>query len=129
MAATSVTPESIATRLGEDPATLTPARRGQFSVLIADAVALISLREAQLGVVPSPEVVDLIVGWAVADAASGPADNATRVSVSVDDGSVAREYPASSRRITIRDDWWDMLGLGLAVLDGWTGSISYSRSA
>ena len=38
-------------------------------------------------------------------------DNATQVTVSVDDASTSRTYRSGAGRVTILDDWWTMLGL------------------
>lgn len=52
--------------------------------------------------------LDMVVREAVADRIKHP-DAAKQVSISVDDAQVSRTYEASSGRIAILDEWWDML--------------------
>ncbi|MGC4151502.1 MAG: hypothetical protein QM628_00290 [Propionicimonas sp.] len=52
--------------------------------------------------------LEMVIREAVADRIKHP-DAAKQVSISVDDGQVSRTYEASSGRIQIRDEWWDML--------------------
>jgi hypothetical protein len=36
-------------------------------------------------------------------------DDATQVDVAVDDGRVSKRYASGTGRVTIIDEWWDML--------------------
>lgn len=54
--------------------------------------------------------LDYVVKHAVAEHVRHP-DDATQVEVRVDDGSTSRRYTSGSGRVTILDEWWDMLGL------------------
>jgi hypothetical protein len=38
-------------------------------------------------------------------------DNATQVTVSVDDGSTSKTYRSGRGRVEIVDEWWSLLGL------------------
>ncbi len=52
--------------------------------------------------------VDYVVREAVVEQVKHP-DDATQVAVSVDDGSVSKTYRTSTGRVTILDEWWDLL--------------------
>lgn len=106
----AVTPENIAVALGvtaPDPST---PRYEQWAMWIADAEMLIATRAEQLGVTPDAAKVDYVVREAVVAQVRRP-DDATQVTVSVDDGSTSRTYRSSTGRVSILDDWWTLLGL------------------
>ncbi len=74
---------------------------------IDDALMLI---EARLG---DPDALDqrklaYVVREAVVAQVLRP-DDAMTVDVAVDDGRVSRTYKSSAGRVTIRDEWWDLL--------------------
>lgn len=107
---TTITPAEIATELGRPaPPTATAAQWQQW---IDDAVFLINRRVTALGYTdpPDQDAVDYVVRHAVASHARRP-DDSTQVTVSVDDGSTSKMYRSSQGRVTILDEWWDLLGL------------------
>jgi len=107
----AVTPATIAVALGVTaPASDTP-QFAQWSMWIADAEMLIENRRVALAVDPlDVATVDYVVREAVVAQVRRP-DDATQVSVSVDDGSVSKTYRSSRGRVTILDEWWALLGL------------------
>lgn len=108
---TTVTPDDIATELGQDiPASGSVTDR-QWQVWIDDALMLISARATGLNIATVDQVtLDYVIRQAVSDHAKRP-DNATQVTYSVDDGSSSRTYRSGQGRVTILDEWWQMLGL------------------
>ena len=109
----SVTPENIAVALGvtaPDPAS---TLYKQWELWIDDATMLIDTRAAQLGVAMfdiGEAKLDYVVREAVVAQVKRP-DDATQVTVSVDDGSSSRTYRSGKGRVTILDEWWTLLGL------------------
>ena len=101
----AVTPETIATALGR--ATFTSDEDAQWSMWIDDALLLI---EARLGDPAELDQarLDYVVREAVVAHIRHP-DDATQVSVSVDDASTSRTYRSGKGRVTILDEWWDLL--------------------
>ena len=108
----AVTPGMIAVALGVAAPESDSSTFAQWSMWIADAEMLIDARREALSVVgPLDEAkLDYVVREAVAAHARRP-DDATQVSTSVDDGSVSRTYRSGGGRVSIRDDWWTLLGL------------------
>ena len=107
----AVTVDTIAVALGRTAPDAGTPERAQWEMWIADAVRAIDRRAARLGVDPAmleAEDVDYVVREAVTDHIRHP-DDATQVAVSVDDGSVSRTYKTSRGRVTIIDEWWDLL--------------------
>lgn len=103
----SVTPATIAVALGVDAPDSDSATDLQWDMWIADALMLI---EARLG---DPDLLDqarldYVVREAVVMMAKRP-DDATQVTVSIDDGSTSKTYKSSSGRVTILDEWWSLL--------------------
>ena len=101
----SVTPDDIGAALGR--AAISDAERYQWELWCGDAMMLI---EARLG---DPNLLDqrkldYVVREAVIAQVQRP-DDATTVAVSVDDGQVSRTYRSSAGRVTIRDEWWELL--------------------
>lgn len=101
----AVTPATIATALGR--ASFTDTEDGQWSMWIADALMLI---EARLG---DPDELDqakldYVVREAVVAQVRHP-DDATQVSVSIDDGATSRTYKSGKGRVSILDEWWNLL--------------------
>ena len=119
-----VSPDQIEDRLGRP---LTEAEQRQVPLWIEDAEAAIERRMSRLGV----SQVDLndrmrVVQKAVTAMAKRP-DDATRVDIAVDDARVGKTYSSSTGEVTIKDEWWDELGLTVpGVTTGWSGSIAYA---
>lgn len=111
MLTTTVMPAVIATALGKPNPSATVA--DQWRMWIADALMLIQMRVD--GITPTPEVdqvkLDYVIREAVVEHVRRP-DNATQVTVSVDDGSTSRTYRSGRGRVSILDEWWLLLGLG-----------------
>jgi hypothetical protein len=107
----SVTPGMIAVALGQaapEPGSVTEQ---QWDMWIADAEMLIGDRREQLGVVSLDEAkTDYVVREAVVAHIKKP-DDATQVTVSVDDASSSKTYRSGKGRVTILDEWWALLGL------------------
>lgn len=107
----TVTVENIAVALGRP--TPTGEQFAQWSYWIGQALRIIDRRATRLGVDPASldeETLDSVVVRAVVAMVRNP-DDATQVSVSVDDGNMARTYRSSDGEVSIKDRWWDELGL------------------
>jgi len=124
----SVTPANIAVALGvaaPEPDSITDK---QWKMWISDAEMLIENRVDQLGVLdPDAAKVDYVVREAVVAHVKRP-DDATQVTLTIDDGSTSKTYKSGKGRITILDEWWALLGLtepdGAFALDmAGTGSM------
>lgn len=107
----AVTPANIATALG----VVTPDSGGlvyaQWEMWIADAEMLINDRRVELGFEPIESAkIDYVVRESVVAHVRKP-DDATTVTIAVDDGSSTRRYESGKGRVSV-DDWWDYLGLG-----------------
>lgn len=107
----SVTPSIIAVALGvaaPEPGSITVQ---QWELWISDAEMLIETRRAALGIESVDAAkVDYVVREAVVAHVKKP-DDATQVTVSVDDGSTSKSYRSGKGRVTILDEWWVLLGL------------------
>lgn len=110
---TSITPAQIAIAIGQAAPASGSVTEQQWQMWIDDAVMLIQTRVD--GTTPTPTVdqvkLDYVVREAVAAHVKRPED-ATQVTVSVDDGSTSKTYRSGAGRVTIIDDWWSLLGLG-----------------
>jgi len=108
----SVTPNMIAVALGLAAPVSNSVQEQQWDMWIADAVMLIDNRIALLALTttPSAATVDYVVREAVVAQVKKP-DDATQVTISVDDGSSSRTYQSGKGRVTILDEWWLLLGL------------------
>lgn len=107
----AVTVENIAVALGRP--TPTGEQSAQWTYWIGQALRIIHARSVRLGVDPDSldeETLDSVVVRAVVAMVRNP-DDATQVSVSVDDGNMARTYRSSDGEVSIKDRWWDELGL------------------
>lgn len=109
---TTVTPATIAVALGQaapDSGSITEQR---YYMWIQDAVMLIERRRDSIDetLVLDQAVLDYVIREAVTTHAQRP-DDATQVSVSLDDGSMSKTYRSAKGRVTILDDWWSLLGL------------------
>jgi hypothetical protein len=107
----SVTTADIATDLGVVTPEGGSITANQWEMWIDDAEMLIEERRVKVGV-PSPideAKIDYAVRKAVVAHVKKP-DDATQITVAVDDGSTSRRYESGKGMITL-DDWWDYLGL------------------
>lgn len=103
----AVTPGDIAVELGRTAPSSGDTEYAQWEMWIADALFLIGKRLGDVALLDQP-TVDYVVRLAVAAHARRP-DDATQVSISVDDGSTSRTYRSSRGRVEIIDDWWALL--------------------
>lgn len=107
----AVTPENIAVALGvtaPDPAS---TLFKQWQMWISDAEMLIDSRVTELDAdTPDAAKRDYVVREAVVAHVRRP-DDATQVTIAVDDASTSKTYRSSAGRVTIRDEWWALLGL------------------
>ncbi len=107
----SVTPSMLAVALGvtaPEPGSVTEQ---QWALWVGDAEMLIEARRVLLGVaVPDLAKLDYVVREAVAAHIKRP-DDATQVTIAVDDGSSSKSYKTGRGRVTILDEWWALLGL------------------
>lgn len=101
----AVTPNDVAVELGRP--TPTSDQSAQWASWISQALFLIGNRLGDVSML-DPAAVDYVVLQAVAAHVRNP-ENATQVDVSVDDGSVSKRYASSFGRVTILDEWWDLL--------------------
>ena len=109
----AVTPETIAVALGQAAPPEGSTLWEQWDMWISDALMLIDTRAEQVGksVDDIDEAkLDYVVREAVTAHVRRP-DDATTVQVSVDDASTSKTYKSGAGRVTIRDDWWGLLGL------------------
>lgn len=106
----AVTPDTIAVALGRT--TISDIDTEQWSMWIEDALMLIEARADALEITdPLDEArLDYVVREAVVAHIRRP-DDATQVTVSVNDASTSRTYRSSRGRIEILDEWWTLLGL------------------
>lgn len=103
----SVTAETIAIALGRTAPAADSLEHEQWEMWISDALMLINARLGDVSALDQNKV-DYVVREAVVHHIKHP-DDATQVSVSVDDGSVAKTYRTARGRITILDEWWELL--------------------
>lgn len=107
-----VTTNTIAVALGQTAPESGSVTEQQWQMWIEDALMLIEDRRVTLGVLePIGEAkLDYVIRQAVVAHIKKP-DDATQVTVSVDDGSSSRSYQSGKGRVTILDEWWTLLGL------------------
>lgn len=103
----SVTPDDIAVELGRTAPAPSDPEYAQWELWISDARFLIGARLGDITALDQP-TVDYVVRQAVAAHVRRP-DDATQVSVSVDDGSESRTYRSGKGRVVILDEWWTLL--------------------
>ena len=101
----AVTSETIATALGRD--TFSAPEDSQWAMWIDDALLLIEARLGDPAELDQAKL-DYVVREAVHAHIRHP-DDATQVSVSIDDASSSRTYRSGKGRVTIIDDWWELL--------------------
>lgn len=103
----AVTPSDIAVELGRTTPDSGDPAYSQWELWIADALMLIA---ARLG--PTADLdqthLDYVVRQAVARHVRRP-DDATQVTVSVDDANSSRTYRSSRGMVEILDEWWALL--------------------
>lgn len=108
---TSVTPAMLAVALGQaapEPASITEQ---QWQMWIDDALMLIEARQTLLSVESIDQAkLDYVVRESVVAHIKRP-DDATQVTIAVDDGSSSRTYKSAKGRVQILDEWWTLLGL------------------
>lgn len=106
-----VTPSNIAVALGQAAPESDSVQYQQWELWISDAEMLIDVRRQQLNVDEIDEAkLDYVVREAVVAHVKKP-DDATQVTVSVDDGQTSKSYRSGKGRVTILDEWWTLLGL------------------
>lgn len=100
---------NIATALGVATPASTTLKYKQWTLWISDAQRAIE-RHREQHQLPEPNFQDrdYVVREAVVAQVRRP-DDATRVNISVDDGTTTREYQSSTGRVTIRDEWLELL--------------------
>lgn len=107
----SVTPAMLAVALGKTAPESGSVTEQQWQLWIQDAEMLIESRRVTLGLEePEPAKVDYVVREAVVAHIKRP-DDATQVTIAIDDGSSSRSYQSGKGRVTILDEWWTLLGL------------------
>lgn len=113
----AVTPETIAVAFGRDLPTILEYE--QWAMWINDARLLISARLGDLEELDQDKL-DYVVREAVVAHIRHP-DDATTVSETLGDASVSKTYRSGRGRVTIFDEWWDLLATeeqgGAFVLD------------
>lgn len=126
----SVTPDMIAVALGQAAPSTGSTTELQWHMWIADAEMLIESRKISLKIeTPVDEAKrDYVVREAVVAHVRKP-DDATQVTIAVDDGSTSRTYQSAKGRVTILDEWWTLLGLvetsGAYAIDMTAGSVRH----
>ena len=107
----SVTPSMLAVALGQTAPEAGSVTEQQWELWIDDAEMLIETRREKLGAAaPGEAKLDYVVREAVVAHIKRP-DDATQVTVAVDDGSSSKSYKTGKGRVTILDEWWALLGL------------------
>ena len=107
----SVTPAIVAVALGQAAPEADSVQEKQWWLWIKDAEMLIETRQEKLGAeVPGEAKLDYVVREAVVAHIKRP-DDATQVTIAVDDGSSSRTYQSAKGRVQIIDEWWALLGL------------------
>lgn len=104
----AVTPEEIAVELGRTAPDASTVEYAQWELWIADALFQIAKRPGLVFADLDPDTVDYVVRKAVVRHVRRP-DDATQVTVGVDDGNVSKTYRSSAGDIFIKDEWWAML--------------------
>lgn len=103
----AVTPTTIAVALGRTVPDESSAQFAQWEMWIGDALMLIEDRLGDVAELDQAKL-DYVVREAVVAHIIKP-DDATRVDVRIDDGAVAKSYTSAKGRVTILDEWWDLL--------------------
>lgn len=103
----AVTPADIAVELGRTTPDQSDPVYAQWQGWIADALFLIRKRLGPIEDLDA-ETVDYVVRQAVTAHVRRP-DDATQVTIAVDDANSSRTYKTSRGRVEIIDEWWAML--------------------
>lgn len=107
----AVTPSMLAVALGQAAPEPGSIQEQQWELWIDDANMLIDLRVEKVGgVEPDAAKRDYVVREAVVAHIRKP-DDATDVTIAVDDATSTRRYQSGKGRVTILDEWWALLGL------------------
>lgn len=109
----AVTPATIAVALGVTAPESGSITEQQWQLWIDDATMLIENRADQLDIDPADigeAKFDYVVREAVVAQVKKP-DDATQVSITVDDATTMRSYRSGKGRVQILDEWWTLLGL------------------
>ncbi len=109
----AVTPGTIAVAMGVAAPEPNSIQWQQWQLWIDDAGMLIENRAEKLGV-DLATVDDLKRDYVVREAVVAQVkkpDDATQVTISVDDATSSRTYQSGKGRVTILDEWWSLLGL------------------
>lgn len=108
----SVTPSMLAVALGQAAPEVGSVTEQQWLMWIDDALMLIETR--RLSVAPALVIdqirLDYVTREAVVAHIKKP-DDATQVTIAVDDASTSKSYKSGRGRVTILDEWWLLLGL------------------
>lgn len=108
---TSVTPAMLAVALGQAAPEPGSVLEQQWELWINDAELLIEAQRVKLSAAePDQARLDYVVREAVVAHIKRP-DDATQVTIAVDDGSSSRSYKSGRGRVVILDEWWALLGL------------------
>lgn len=102
-----VIPEDIAIALGRTTPEAGSLEFAQWEMWVNDAVMLITARLGDPNVLEGDKV-RYVVREAVVAHIRKP-DDATQVEIAVDDARSSRTYRTSKGRVTIIDEWWDLL--------------------
>lgn len=108
----AVTSAMLAVALGRAAPEIGSITDQQWEMFVEDAQMLIETRRLQM----KPDVtideakLDYVIRQAVVAHIRKP-DDATQVTISVDDGSTSRSYQSGKGRVTITDEWWTLLEL------------------
>lgn len=106
-----VTVDAVAIALGVATPATGSRQAQQWGMWISDANMLIENRRLSLEAEPLNQTdLDYVVREAVVAHARRP-DDATQVTISVDDASTSKTFRSGAGRVTIRDEWWSLLGL------------------
>lgn len=107
----AVTSSMIALALGVAAPPTGSEKEQQWDMFISDAEMLIETRRLSLEAdAPDQAKVDYVVRQAVVEHIRHP-DDATQVTISVDDASTSKTYRSGKGRVSIHDEWWALLGL------------------
>lgn len=108
----AVSPAMLAVALGQAAPVSGSITEQQWNLWISDAEMLIANRATVLGITdPIDQAkLDYVVREAVVAHIKKP-DDATQVTVAVDDASTSKSYRSGKGRVTILDEWWLLLGL------------------
>jgi hypothetical protein len=108
----SVTPEMLAVALGQAAPEPASVMYQQWQMWVEDAYMLVEVRRAKI----APDMfldqarLDYVIREVVVAHIKKP-DDATQVTIAVDDASTSKTYQSGKGRVTIVDEFWALLGL------------------